>query len=74
MFKFLKRQFKTKTGRLGVALIIGSVADSVIGNTETTNTVLQVADQILTPETGLLGLAAMFLRDKEAKLEFEGTK
>jgi hypothetical protein len=67
MFKFLKRQLKTKTGKFGLALIIGSVANSVIGDPNTTNVVLETANQLLTPESGILGLAAMFLRDRDAK-------
>ena len=69
MWKFLKRQFKTKTGKLGMALIAGTVATQVIGP-ESTGMAMTVANQLLTPETCVLGLAAMLLRDKDAK---EGT-
>lgn len=67
MFKFLARQLKTKTGKYGLALVIGTVANSVFNNPDTANQALSVANQILTPESGLLGLAAMFLRDRDLK-------
>jgi hypothetical protein len=67
MFKFLSRQLKTKTGQMGTALILGTVANAVFNDTETANTILSTANQVLTPESGILGLAAMFLRDRDAK-------
>lgn len=67
MFGFLKRQLQTKTGKLGLALVVGTVSNAVFNDAETANTVLISANQVLTPESGLLGLAAMFLRDSAAK-------
>ena len=67
MFKFLGRQLKTKTGKFGLSMIVGTVANSVFNDAETANTVLGVANQFLTPETGILGMASMFLRDSAAK-------
>ena len=65
--KFLSRQLGTKTGKLGLALVVGTVANSVFNNPDTANMALQFANQIFTPESGTLGLAAMFLRDPRAK-------
>lgn len=67
MFKFLARQLKTKTGKFGLAMLIGSVVNKAVGDPAATNQVLEMANQILTPESGLLGLAAMLLRDRDAK-------
>ncbi len=68
IFRFIKRQFSTKTGKLGLGLIIGALTDSVlppgIGGV-----VRDMAGNLLGAETATLGLAAMFLRDKEAKKE-----
>jgi hypothetical protein len=67
MFAFLKRQLKTKTGQFGTALIVGTVANSIFGNPETANTALQIVNNLFTPESGILGMGAMFLRDGNAK-------
>jgi len=71
MWGFLKRQFKTKTGKLGAALIVGAVTKAVAAKAgadlETANMALQIANQLFTPEAGTLGLAAMYLRDGAAK-------
>lgn len=67
MLSFLKRQIKTKTGKYGLALVVGSVLNATVNDPDTAHTTLAIANQVLTPETGLLGLAAMFLRDRDAR-------
>lgn len=67
MFKFLRRQLKTKTGRTAATLIIGSVANAIWNDPDTTSTVANMADAVLTPDVGVLGALAMLLRDRDAK-------
>ena len=59
MFRFIKRQLKTKTGKLATGIILGSVTAAVTGEA----TIGQAAS------AGAVSLLAMFLRDKEAKKE-----
>ena len=67
MFGFLKRQLKTKTGRTAACLILGTVANTIWNDPETTSTVANTANAILTPDVGVLGALAMLLRDRDAK-------
>jgi len=68
MWGFLKRQFKTKTGKLGLGLILGGLTDHFLPP-GLGGVVREIVAPMLGPETGMLGMAAMFLRDKEAKVE-----
>ena len=61
MWRFLKRQIKTKTGKLAAGIILGSVAATLTGEASTNEAVT----------AGVLSIMAMFLRDKEAKKEQE---
>lgn len=72
MWSFLKRQLKTKTGRFGAALVVGTVANQIGGDPETSSRILGFANHVFSPESGVLGLAAMFLRDRAAKSEYGG--
>ena len=70
IFKFLGRQIKTKTGQAGMALITGAVANHFVGS----NVAAVVPDIVnsaimgtFTASNAVLGLLAMFLRDKAAK-------
>jgi len=67
MFKFLKRQLQTKTGRLAAILIVGSIANNNLNDPEAAGWIAQAANNILTPEVGVFGALAMFLRDRAAK-------
>jgi hypothetical protein len=59
MFKFLKRQWKTKTGRSGILGIVGA------GLSVATGTLPLAAGAV----AAYAGLQTMLLRDKEAKKE-----
>lgn len=74
MWKFLKRQFKTKTGKLAIGVIGGSILDGILKSTVGISAVDipmagPIIESILGPElsTGFLGLA--YLRDAKAKEE-----
>ncbi len=59
MWRFIKRQARTKTGKLALGIILTSAAASVAGE-------MSFGDAVGTQAIGLL---AMFLRDKNAKRE-----
>lgn len=76
MWKFLKRQLKTKTGKGALTLLTGVVVNSVFGEEIgakaapiITDTAVSIVDQTFCPESIGLGLLAMFLRDGKAKEE-----
>ena len=57
MWAFLKRQFKTKTGKAGITSIIGTVVGMAVGAVTVATGAPIVA----------IGVAAILLRDGEAK-------
>jgi len=61
MWAFLKRQSKTKTGKLGLSIILTSAAATVAGE-------MSLGDAA---QGGAFSLLALFLRDKAAKREAE---
>ena len=68
IFRFFKRQLKTKTGKYGIGIIAGAV---VANNAPpgVAQYIPALVEQVLSPEvaTGMGGI--MFLRDKAAKRE-----
>jgi hypothetical protein len=73
IFGFLGRQIKTKTGQAGMGLIVGAVANHLVGPNvaaaapEIVNTAI---NGTFNAGNAVLGLLAMFLRDKAAKEQF----
>ena len=59
MWRFLKRQVKTKTGKLALGIILTSAAASIAGE-------MSFGDAVQSQAVSLL---MMFLRDKAAKRE-----
>ena len=68
MFKFLKRQLATKTGKLATAVVAATVGSLVTPEAgETVGQVVDMVGQVANPTTAVVGLMAMFLRDSAAK-------
>lgn len=74
MFKFLKRQLKTKTGKWALGIIGASVLDGVSRQTIGVGVheiplAGVIVDKILGPEVSAVMMGFSFQRDKEAKKE-----
>ena len=72
MFSFLKRQFKTKTGKLAMGVIVGGLVDMVAMKTVGTGVssmpmVGEAMSGMFGLDAGALAMGAMFLRDGAAK-------
>ncbi len=68
MWAFLKRQFKTKTGKYGLGIIAGAI----IANNAPPGIaqfIPAIVEQVLSPEVAAGMGGIMFLRDKAAKRE-----
>ncbi len=68
MWAFLKRQFKTKTGKYAIGIIAGAV---VANNAPPglAQFIPAIVEQVLSPEVAAGMGGIMFLRDKAAKRE-----
>lgn len=64
MWKFIKRQAKTKTGKLAMAIIAGTAASYMPGVDQYAGA---IQEAILNPQTAAISLLGMFLRDGPAK-------
>ena len=66
-FRFIKRQAKTKTGKLGLTILAGVAAPHIpfVGQH-----VPEIVSNVLAGEMGIGALALMFLRDQKAKEQF----
>lgn len=74
MWKFLKRQLKTKTGKYAFSIIGASLLNGVLQKTVgvSVNEVPlagPILESVLGPEISSLMLGLTYLRDKQAKLD-----
>ena len=68
MWKFIKRQFSSKTGKAALGIIVGAI----VGNIPVVGDLIgpRVTDWITavaTPETATISALAMLLRDRDLK-------
>ncbi len=76
MFKFLKRQFRTKTGKYTLGIVGGFILDGIAMKTmgvglNQVPMAGMILDKIISPEIASVMMGFSLLRDQKAKEEHE---